>query len=475
MTIKIYNTLSRQKEVFEPIQEGKVHFYVCGPTVYNYIHIGNARSAVAFDTIRRYLEYRNYEVTYISNFTDVDDKIIKAAKEEELTPQALSDKYIQTFFEDTQAINIKKATHHPRVMDNIQEIIQFIEDLIDKGFAYESQGDVYFRTEKFDNYGQLSNKTIDELRMGASERTSDDESQRKEHPVDFALWKANKDTQEIAWDSPWGPGRPGWHIECSVMSTKYLGQTIDIHGGGQDLEFPHHENEIAQSEARSGQHFANYWMHNGFVTIGEDDEKMSKSLGNFVLLRDLIRDIDPQVVRLLLSSVHYRRPLRYDARGLQEAKTNLDRMKEAHRRIQTMKQSAIVESSENIQETIDEIDTYEEAFQTAMDDDFNAANGLTVIFDFIKFINHYLLSSEVHQEILVKVESLLETFVAIFGIELSSLNDETLADEIQALINQRQQARKDKNFALADKIRDDLFVRGIQLDDTPQGTTWKKI
>lgn len=475
MSIKIYNTLNRQKETFEPITPGKVNFYVCGPTVYNYIHIGNARSAVAFDTIRRYLEYRNFDVNYVSNFTDVDDKIIKAASKENMSPKALADKYIEAYFEDTQAINIKKANHHPRVMDNISEIIAFIEDLISKDFAYESEGDVYFRTEKFDNYGKLSNKTIEELRMGASERTLDEESQRKEHPVDFALWKASKNSQEISWESPWGPGRPGWHIECSVMSTKYLGVTIDIHGGGQDLEFPHHENEIAQSEARSGHTFANYWMHNGFVTIGEDDEKMSKSLGNFVLLRDLIQEVDPQVVRLLLSAVHYRRPLRYDNTSIQEAQANLARMKEAYRRIHTLKEYASNNDTQAHSEILNDLQEFELKFQAAMDDDFNAANGFTVIYDLIKYINNYLLSNDANLEVLNKMADLLSTLVLIFGVDLTSQQNDHLDEEIEARIKERQIARENKDFARADQIRDDLLAQGVQLDDTAQGTTWKRI
>lgn len=475
MSIKIYNTLSRQKEIFKPITEGKVNFYVCGPTVYNFIHIGNARSAVAFDTIRRYLEYRNYIVHYISNFTDVDDKIIRAAAKEEMTPKALADKYIEAYFEDTQAINVKKANHHPRVMDHIPEIITFIEDLIDKDFAYESEGDVYFRAEKFDNYGKLSNKSIEELIIGASERIGDEEKQRKEHPVDFALWKATKNDHEISWNSPWGQGRPGWHIECSVMSTEYLGQTIDIHGGGQDLEFPHHENEIAQSEARSGCKFANYWMHNGFVTIGEEDEKMSKSLGNFVLLRDLLQEVDPQVVRLLLSTVHYRRPLRYDARSIQEAKTNLTRIQEVYRRIQTLKEHTDNQEASDNSLILQEIDHFESQFQQAMDDDFNAANGMTVIHDFIKYINVYLLKESLNITVLEKMEDLLSTLVKIFGIDLSSNSDEKIEAFVEKLINERQIARANKDFVKADQIRDDLYARGIQLDDTAQGTTWKKI
>ncbi|WP_373755315.1 cysteine--tRNA ligase, partial [Jeotgalibaca porci] len=288
--MKIYNTLTRTKETFKPLEPGKVKMYVCGPTVYNYIHVGNSRSTVAFDTIRRYLEYRGYDVNYVSNFTDVDDKIIRTAKEMKITPVEVAEKFIAAFAEDTQALEVKEATVHPRVMDNIPEIVAFIEVLIEKGFAYESQGDVYYRTEKFEKYGQLSDQSIKDLRVGASERIDEEENRKKESPIDFALWKSAK-AEEISWDSPWGPGRPGWHIECSVMATKYLGDTIDIHGGGHDLTFPHHENEIAQSEAKTGHPFANYWMHNGFVTMGESEEKMSKSLGNFVMVHDILKEV----------------------------------------------------------------------------------------------------------------------------------------------------------------------------------------
>ncbi|HAP7496567.1 TPA: cysteine--tRNA ligase, partial [Enterococcus faecium] len=298
--IKIYNTLTRKKEEFIPIQKGHVGMYVCGPTVYNYIHIGNARSTIAFDTIRRYFEYRGYKVDFVSNFTDVDDKIIRTANELGITAPEVADRFIRAFEEDTKALNVEPATLHPRVMDHMPDILAFIQVLVEKGYAYESSGDVYYRTRKFENYGKLSDQSIDELEVGASQRTGE-EQQQKEDPLDFALWKQAK-PGEISWDSPWGKGRPGWHIECSVMATKHLGETIDIHGGGQDLEFPHHENEIAQSEAKTGKKFANYWMHNGYVTIGEDDEKMSKSLGNFITVHEMIKNVDPQVLRFFMAT-----------------------------------------------------------------------------------------------------------------------------------------------------------------------------
>ncbi len=301
--IKIYNTLTRKKEEFIPIQKGHVGMYVCGPTVYNYIHIGNARSTIAFDTIRRYFEYRGYKVDFVSNFTDVDDKIIRTANELGITAPEVADRFIRAFEEDTKALNVEPATLHPRVMDHMPDILAFIQVLVEKGYAYESSGDVYYRTRKFENYGKLSDQSIDELEVGASQRTGE-EQQQKEDPLDFALWKQAK-PGEISWDSPWGKGRPGWHIECSVMATKHLGETIDIHGGGQDLEFPHHENEIAQSEAKTGKKFANYWMHNGYVTIGEDDEKMSKSLGNFITVHEMIKNVDPQVLRFFMATTQY--------------------------------------------------------------------------------------------------------------------------------------------------------------------------
>lgn len=475
MAIKIYNTLSRQKETFEPIEPGKVRFYVCGPTVYNYIHIGNARSAVAFDIIRRYFEYRGYQVNYVSNFTDIDDKIIKAAASEHLTAKDLSDKYIAAFQKDTSAIHIKVATTHPRVMENIPEIITYIEELIAKGFAYESQGDVYFSTRKFPDYGKLSKTSIDTLIQGASQRVNQAEISRKEDPTDFALWKSVANPDEIAWDSPWGPGRPGWHIECSVMSTKYLGDRLDIHGGGQDLEFPHHENEIAQSEAHSGHAFANYWMHNGFVTIGAQDEKMSKSFGNFVLLRDLLEAEDSMVVRYFLGMVHYRRPLRFDQVAMEEARSQVERLKEVFRRLKALRDSkTLVDETPAVYSWLEKVNEVETHFIEAMDDDFNAANGLTAIFNLVKTINLYLSEPSPALAVLDPMESKLRQLLAVFGLELSE-ETATLAEDIETLIEERNQARKAKQFKRADAIRDQLKERGIVLDDTPLGTTWKHL
>ncbi|HPI99912.1 MAG TPA: cysteine--tRNA ligase [Enterococcus sp.] len=466
--IKIYNTLSRKKEEFHPLEEGKVKMYVCGPTVYNYIHIGNGRSTVSFDTIRRYLEFRGYEVNYVSNFTDVDDKIIRAAKELKITAPEVADRFIEAFTEDTQALNVKPACAHPRVMEHIDDIIDFIQVLIDKGYAYEAEGDVYYRTRKFESYGKLSDQSIDELEVGASQRTGE-EQQIKEDPLDFALWKSAK-PEEISWESPWGQGRPGWHIECSVMATKLLGDTIDIHGGGQDLEFPHHENEIAQSEAKTGKTFANYWMHNGYVTIGDDDEKMSKSLGNFVTVHEMVQQIDPQVLRFFMATTQYRRPIRYSETTLKEATTNLQRLRTAYENA-GFRLADAQESLLNDTEKLAEIQTLVKRFIEEMDDDFNTANGITVIYELAKWLNLYSEQSEVSKAILEEVRATFTQLLEIFGIVFQ---EELVDSEIDALIEERNQARKDRNFSRSDEIRDLLKEQGILLEDTPQGTRWRK-
>lgn len=467
--IEIYNTLTREKEVFQPIEEGKIRMYVCGPTVYNYIHIGNARSTIAFDTIRRYFEYRGYEVNYVSNFTDVDDKIIKAAKELSITAPEVADRFIAAFEEDTAALNVKPATLHPRVVNHIPDIIGFIEVLIEKGYAYESNGDVYYRTRKFKDYGELSDQSIDELEVGASQRTGTEQLQ-KEDPLDFALWKAAK-PEEISWESPWGEGRPGWHIECSVMATKHLGDTIDIHGGGQDLEFPHHENEIAQSEAKTGKKFANYWMHNGYVTIGEDDEKMSKSLGNFVTVHDMVKEMDPQVLRFFMATTQYRRPIRYSEATMKDAQANLQRLRTTVENVNFRKNTAedqLTDDEQNIQE----IKLLEARFVKEMDDDFNAANGITVVYELAKWLNQYIEKAEVSAAVLYYGLEMLMQLLAIFGITFETV--ELLDEEVDQLIAERNQARKDKNFARSDEIRDQLKDQGIILEDTPQGTRWRR-
>lgn len=466
--IKIYNTLSHEKEVFKPIEEGKVSMYVCGPTVYNYIHIGNARSTVAFDVIRRYLEYRGYDVKFVSNFTDVDDKIIKAAKEENMTTEELSDKYIAAYFEDTGALNVKKADVHPRVKDHIQEIIDFNEVLIDKGFAYETDGDVYYRTAAFEDYGKLSRIDKDALIEGASNRVDDEDTARKENPMDFALWKGAKE-DEVSWNSPWGKGRPGWHIECSVMSTQHLGDTFDIHGGGHDLTFPHHENEIAQSEAKTGQTFANYWMHNGFVNM--DNEKMSKSLGNFILVHDLLKEEEAQVIRFFMASSHYRQPINYTDKSIEEAKINLERLITAYRNADFRLKDA-VETLDRDAEKVASWQSLEEEFIKAMDDDFNAANAMSVLYEMTTFLNIYAKEDAVSKAVLEKVLTSYAEILDIFGIVLT---EEGLLDEdVDRLIQEREDARKNKNFARSDEIRDQLLAEGIILEDTRQGVRWKR-
>lgn len=467
--IKIYNTMTREKEEFKPIEANKVRMYVCGPTVYNYIHIGNARSTIAFDTIRRYFEYRGFEVNYVSNFTDVDDKIIRAAKELGVTAPEVAERFIHAFEEDTNALNVEPATLHPRVMDHIPDIINFITVLVEKGYAYESKGDVYYRTRKFENYGKLSDQSIDELEIGASQRTGA-EQDIKEDPLDFALWKSAK-PEEISWDSPWGKGRPGWHIECSVMATKHLGDTIDIHGGGQDLEFPHHENEIAQSEAKTGHTFANYWMHNGYVTIGEDDEKMSKSLGNFVTVHDLIQKVEPQVLRFFMATTQYRRPIRYSEATLKDAANNLQRLKTAYENANFRLATAQVDLTCD-EEKLAELAELENRFVAEMDDDFNAANGITVVYELAKWLNTYAEKNEVSQVVLNAAIKKLQDWLAVFGIRFT--RDELLDEEIEKLIAQRIEARQNKDFARSDEIRDQLKEQGIILEDTAQGTRWRR-
>ena len=467
--IKIYNTLTREKEVFQPLEEKKVKMYVCGPTVYNYIHIGNGRSTVSFDTVRRYFEYRGYTVDYLMNFTDVDDKIIRAAKELGTTAPEVAERFINAFNEDTAALNVKPATMNPRVMDHIEDIIAFIAALVEKGYAYPVNGDVYYRTRKFAHYGQLSDQSIDELEVGASQRTGE-EQKIKEDPLDFALWKAAKG-DEIAWESPWGAGRPGWHIECSVMATKHLGETIDIHGGGQDLTFPHHENEIAQSEAKTGKTFANYWMHNGYVTIGEDEEKMSKSLGNFVTVHEMVKKVDPQVLRFFLATTQYRRPIKYSETTLHEAQTNLQKLRTTYENAKFRLNSSHNQASdEEVNAPV--LEEFEERFIKEMDDDFNAANGITVVYELAKWLNLASEDPETDLALLAAGLAKFSEWLTIFGIYFVS--EELLDEEIEQLIYERIAARKAKDFARSDQIRDELKEQGIILEDTPQGTRWRR-
>lgn len=467
--LQLYNTLTNQKEKFEPLNPGKVTMYVCGPTVYNYIHIGNARSAVAFDTIRRYLEYRGFEVNYVSNFTDVDDKIIKASQEMNLSVKEITEKFINAFYEDTSALNVKKATLNPRVMDNMDDIIKFIEVLVQKGYAYESAGDVYYKTRKFKDYGKLSGQLIDDLEQGASSRVEDIDQDKKQDPLDFALWKKAKQG-EISWDSPWGQGRPGWHIECSVMSTKYLGDTIDIHAGGQDLEFPHHENEIAQSEAKTGKKFARYWLHNGFVTIGEEDQKMSKSLGNFVTVHDLLKGVNPQVIRFFMSTTQYRRPIRYSSTNLNEAKVNLNKLQTAYENLSYRLKDSVEGNDKEVEVNFANL---EKDFVKVMDDDFNVQNGISVVYEMAKQLNVYSEKEKVYTDTINNLINTYKKVVEIFGISFSE-EKELLDDTIEQLIQERNEARKNKNFKRSDEIRDLLKEQGIILEDTAQGTRWKR-
>lgn len=466
--LKIYNTLTRQKEEFTPLTPGVVNMYVCGPTVYNYIHIGNARSVVAFDTVRRYLEFKGYQVNYVSNFTDVDDKMIKAAAEQGITVPELAEKYIAAFMADTTALNVEPATLHPRATENIAGIIEVIEALIKQGYAYEAAGDVYYRARKFAHYGALSGQSLDALEVGASEHVSQDEVDKKEDPLDFALWKAAK-PGEIKWDSPWGAGRPGWHIECSVMSTKYLAKTIDIHAGGQDLAFPHHENEIAQIEPVTGQPFVRYWMHNGFVTIGKDNEKMSKSLHNFVTVHDLLQTVDPQVLRFFMATTQYRRPIQYSEEKLQDAANNLHHLQNTFGNLAYRLKDAQAGEDAGVAAKTAE---FKAVFTAAMDDDINVQNGIAVVYELAKYANVYAQQPTVVKGAVESLQTLLQDLVAVFGIKLAVA---TIADEeIEALIEKRNQARQAKDFALSDQIRDDLKAQGIILEDTPQGTRYRK-
>lgn len=459
--MKVYNTLTRQKEDFIPVEKDKVKIYVCGPTVYNYFHIGNARPFVVFDTLRRYLEYRGKQVDFIQNFTDVDDKIINKAKEDGLSPGEVSERYIEEYFKDADALNVMRATVHPKVTENIEDIIIFIQRLIDKGHAYEVDGDVYFSTESFPGYGKLSKQNTDELEIGARIDSSD----QKKNPLDFVLWKARKEEDEIAWQSPWGMGRPGWHIECSVMSTKYLGDTIDIHAGGQDLTFPHHENEIAQTEAATGKPFAKYWMHNGYITI--DNEKMSKSKDNFFTVRDILKHYDGQVIRYFLLSGHYRNPINFSDDLMEQSKNSLQRMETAKETLRHLISESQGEMTADEKEKLTQLADYREKFIEAMDDDLNTADAISAIFELIRQSNIYIadgISKGFAEEIL----ALLKELTGVLGL-LPEDGGLDLDQEIEDLVAARQEARAAKDFAKADEIRDILQAKGIVLKDTPQG------
>lgn len=467
--MKIYNTMTRKKEEFIPLEEGKVKMYVCGPTVYNFIHLGNARPFTVFDTLRRYFEYRGYEVTYIQNFTDVDDKIIKRSHEEGISPEEVAEKYIKEYFIDCDGLGIKRATVHPQVTDNIENIIVFVQDLIDKGYAYEAGGDVLFRTRKFEEYGKLSHQNIEELELGARIDVDD----KKEDPLDFVLWKAKKEG-EPGWQSPWGEGRPGWHIECSVMSNRYLGNTIDIHAGGQDLQFPHHENEIAQSECRNGHTFARYWMHNGYINV--DGEKMSKSLGNFFTVRDISEKYDLGLVRFFLLATQYRNPVNFSDTVLEQAKAGLERLTNAR------------DNAEFILGNLDDyglrdeekdlaagLDKYRDRFIEAMDDDLNTADAISVIFELAKFMNTNISDQSSREFVQLNLD-IFNELTGVLNIANKSVEeDDSLSQKVEDLIAKRAQAKKEKNFALADQIRDELAAMGIAIEDTRQGVKWKRI
>ena len=467
--MKIYNTLSRKKEEFVPIEEGKVRMYVCGPTVYNLIHIGNARPMIIFDTFRRYLEYKGYEVNYVSNFTDVDDKIIKKAIEEGSTAEEVSQRYIKECKKDMAGMNVKPATTHPLATQEIDGMIDMIKTLIDKGYAYDSNGTVYYRTRKFSDYGKLSKKNIDDLEAGHRDiKVAGEES--KEDPLDFVLWKPKKEG-EPAWPSPWSEGRPGWHIECSVMSKKYLGDEIDIHAGGEDLIFPHHENEIAQSEACNGKEFSHYWMHNAFLNI--DNRKMSKSLGNFRTVREISEQYDLQVLRFLMLSAHYRSPLNFSAELMEASKNGLERIVNAAENLKFYLKNAQTEKlMEEEEKAFAQTDGFVATFEKAMDDDFNTAEALAAVFDLVKFINTSAgeNSSKAYLENLLK---LLKKLTDVLGLIVDK-KEELLDEEIENLIQERQAARKAKDFAKADAIRDELAQKGIILEDTREGVKWKK-
>ncbi|MCF2567991.1 cysteine--tRNA ligase [Mediterraneibacter glycyrrhizinilyticus] len=467
--MKIYNTMSKRKEEFVPLEEGKVKMYVCGPTVYNFIHIGNARPMIVFDTVRRYFEYKGYDVNFVSNFTDVDDKIIKKAIEEGVTADEISKRYIAECKKDMNAMNIKPATKNPLATEEICGMVDMIQTLIDKGYAYEKNGTVYYRTRKFKDYGKLSHKNLDDLQSGGRTLlvTGEDE---KEDPLDFVLWKPKKEG-EPAWKSPWSEGRPGWHIECSEMSKKYLGEQIDIHAGGEDLIFPHHENEIAQSEAANGKEFAKYWMHNGFLNI--DNRKMSKSLGNFFTVREISEKYDLQILRFFMLSAHYRSPLNFSADLMEAAKTSLERILTAAENLRFLSKNADAGAlTEEEEALLTDSDKYVQGFEEAMDDDFNTADAIASVFELVKFINTTADGSR-SKEYLDGLYEKLFRLTDVLGIIVEK-KEEMLDEEIEALIEKRQAARKERNFALADQIRDELLAKGIILEDTREGVKWKK-
>lgn len=467
--MKLYNTLTRKKEEFVPMEEGKVKMYVCGPTVYNFIHIGNARPYVVFDTVRRYFEYKGYDVTYVQNFTDVDDKIIKKANEENTTMDVIANRYIEEAFTDADGLNVKRATVHPRVTQEIENIIKMISELIERGYAYEDNGTVYFDTKAFNEYGKLSKKNLDELIAGASERVQQDDA--KKNSTDFVLWKPQK-PGEPKWSSPWGDGRPGWHIECSVMAKKYLGETIDIHAGGEDLIFPHHENEIAQSECCNGKPFARYWLHNGFITV--DNEKMSKSAGNFFTVRDIVAHFPYEVIRFFILNGHYRMPINFSDELMKSCQNGLERIKNCKNSlvyyIDNCKKADMTEDEEK---QLAEIDKFRVQFEEAMDDDFNTADAITAIYELVRFINKSI-TDEVSKAFAEKEMEMFNRLTSVLGLlekEKEKTEDPDTA-MIEELIAKRTEAKKNKDFATADAIREELSQMGITIKDTRQGVQW---
>ena len=462
--MRIFNTMTRQKEEFIPNNPDEVKIYACGPTVYNYIHIGNARPLCVFDVLRRYLEYRGYNVKFVQNFTDVDDKIIKRANEEGITFEEVSKKYIEEFWTDANGLNFKKASVHPKATENIDEIINIIKTLEEKGYAYAVDGDVYFRTLKFKEYGKLSHQPIEDLQSGARIAIGE----KKENPLDFALWKAAKEGEPY-WDSPWGKGRPGWHIECSAMNKRFLGDTIDIHCGGQDLIFPHHENEIAQSECANGCTFSKYWMHNGYINV--DNVKMSKSLGNFKTVREIANVYGYEVIRYFLISSHYRSPINYSLEIIEQCKSALERLYTCRESLDfALKNAKDIPDDE---ELIKKLNSHREQFITAIDDDLNTADGVAAVFELVKDINTSILDKEVSKNVCQTAAAVFDELCDVLGILYNRKNNDVDSD-IEALIEERQQARANKDWATADRIRDELKAKGIILKDTPQGVTWTK-
>jgi len=466
--MKIYNTLTKQKEEFKPLKDNRVTIYTCGPTVYDFFHVGNARVFITFDVVRSYLKYRGYDVVFVQNFTDIDDKMIKRAKEEGITVKQLAERFIKEYFTDADALRVKRADVHPRATEHIKEIIELIEKLIEKGYAYAVDGDVYFAARKFKDYGKLSGQNLEELEAGARVEPGE----KKKDPMDFALWKAKKEG-EPCWGSPWGEGRPGWHIECSCMSMKYLGETIDIHGGGSDLIFPHHENEIAQSEAATGKPFARYFMHVGYLNV--NNEKMSKSLGNFFTVREILKEYNPEVLRLFMLSTHYRSPINFSRELMDQARSALERLYNALYALKHLQEvTGDRELNQEERELLDRLRSLKQKFIDSMDDDFNTAEALGAIYEIVREANTNLKDTSSKKLVTYTKELILE-LGDILGLFGDFGKEELVDEEILKLIEERQKARKEKNYALADKIRDELKDKGVILEDTPSGVRWKKI